>query len=52
MISEMDGIDQNRKGGIIVEQYIYGVDLGGTTVKMGLFDKEGTLLEKWEIVTR
>lgn len=52
MISEMDGIDQNRKGGIIVEQYIYGVDLGGTTVKMGLFDKEGTILEKWEIVTR
>lgn len=52
MVSEMDGIDQNRKGGIIVEQYIYGVDLGGTTVKMGLFDKEGTILEKWEIVTR
>ena len=35
-----------------MEQYIYGVDLGGTTVKMGLFDKEGTILEKWEIVTR
>lgn len=33
-------------------QYIYGVDLGGTTVKMGLFDGEGTMLEKWEIVTR
>lgn len=33
-------------------QYIYGVDLGGTTVKMGLFDGEGTILEKWEIVTR
>lgn len=35
-----------------MEQYIYGVDLGGTTVKMGLFDGEGTMLEKWEIVTR
>lgn len=33
-------------------QYIYGVDLGGTTVKMGLFDGEGTMVEKWEIVTR
>lgn len=35
-----------------MEQYIYGVDLGGTTVKMGLFDKEGNMLDKWEIVTR
>ena len=33
-------------------KYIYGVDLGGTTVKMGLFDQEGYMLEKWEIVTR
>lgn len=33
-------------------KYIYGVDLGGTTVKMGLFDGEGNMLEKWEIVTR
>lgn len=32
--------------------YIFGVDLGGTTVKMGLFDEEGNVLEKWEIVTR
>ena len=33
-------------------KYIYGVDLGGTTVKMGLFDEKGSNLEKWEIVTR
>lgn len=33
-------------------QYIYGVDLGGTTAKMGLFDAEGTMLEKWEVPTR
>jgi glucokinase len=33
-------------------KYIYGVDLGGTTVKMGLFDGEGNMQEKWEIVTR
>lgn len=32
--------------------YIYGIDLGGTTVKMGLFDGEGEMLDKWEIVTR
>ncbi len=29
-----------------------GVDLGGTTVKLGLFDETGRLLEKWEIPTR
>lgn len=33
-------------------KYIYGVDLGGTTVKMGLFTVEGELLSKWEIPTR
>ena len=33
-------------------QYVIGVDVGGTTVKMGLFTAEGTLLKKWEIPTR
>lgn len=33
-------------------KYIYGIDIGGTTVKMGLFDENGDMLEKWEIVTR
>ena len=32
--------------------YCFGVDIGGTTVKMGFFDEEGNLLDKWEIVTR
>lgn len=32
--------------------WIFGVDVGGTTVKMGLFDKEGNVQEKWEIPTR
>ncbi len=32
-------------------KYGYGVDLGGTTVKMGLFTGEGQLLDKWEIDT-
>lgn len=33
-------------------QYGFGVDLGGTTVKIAYFNKEGTLLNKWEIPTR
>lgn len=32
--------------------YAFGVDIGGTTVKMGLFSTDGMLLEKWEIPTR
>lgn len=32
--------------------WIFGVDVGGTTVKMGLFDREGNVQEKWEIPTR
>lgn len=32
-------------------KYGFGVDLGGTTVKLAYFDQEGTLLEKWEIPT-
>lgn len=30
----------------------FGVDIGGTTVKLGMFTLEGELLEKWEIPTR
>lgn len=33
-------------------KYVFGVDVGGTTVKLGLFDAEGVLLKKWEIPTR
>lgn len=32
--------------------YLFGVDVGGTTVKMGLFDKDGNVLEKWAVPTR
>ena len=32
-------------------QYGFGIDLGGTTVKLAYFDTTGTLLEKWEIPT-
>jgi len=32
--------------------YAFGVDVGGTTVKLGFFTQAGSLLEKWEIPTR
>lgn len=33
-------------------KYCFGVDIGGTTVKMGIFQTDSTLIEKWEIPTR
>lgn len=33
-------------------KYVFGVDIGGTTVKLGLFDTDGNVLDKWEIPTR
>ncbi len=33
-------------------KYVFGVDVGGTTVKLGFFSVEGELLDKWEIPTR
>ncbi len=35
-----------------MSKVVFGVDLGGTTVKMGYFTPEGEVVEKWEIVTR
>ena len=32
-------------------KYGFGIDLGGTTVKLAYFDEEGTMLHKWEIPT-
>ena len=32
-------------------KYGFGVDLGGTTVKIAYFDEHGTMLNKWEIPT-
>ncbi len=34
-----------------MSKYCFGVDVGGTTVKLGLFNEDGDLLEKWEIPT-
>lgn len=35
-----------------MEKLCFGVDIGGTTVKIGLFQTDGTVLDKWEISTR
>ncbi len=33
-------------------KYCFGIDVGGTTVKCGLFQTDGVLMENWEIPTR
>lgn len=35
-----------------MKPYAFGVDIGGTTVKIGLFTTEGKFVEHWEIPTR
>ena len=34
-----------------MKEYAFGIDLGGTTAKGGLFTTSGALLEKWEVPT-
>ena len=34
-----------------MSKYAFGVDIGGTTVKLGLFDADANVLKKWEITT-
>lgn len=34
-----------------MKEYAFGIDLGGTTAKIGLFTTTGDLLEKWEVPT-
>lgn len=35
-----------------MKRYAYGVDLGGTTIKIGLFYTSGEQVSRWEIPTR
>ena len=35
-----------------MKKYCFGIDVGGTTVKCGLFTVDGEVLDKWEIETR
>ena len=54
-------IDIRRKNDILESEefclegmnmrYGFGVDLGGTTVKIACFDENGNMLHKWEIPT-
>lgn len=34
-----------------MNKYAFGVDVGGTTCKIGLFETSGILIDKWEIRT-
>ena len=34
-----------------MKKYCFGIDVGGTTVKCGLFTVAGEVLDKWEIKT-
>lgn len=34
-----------------MKKYAFGVDIGGTTCKIGFFETDGTLVDKWEIKT-
>lgn len=36
----------------MMDKVCFGIDIGGTTVKFGLFTEKGILIEKWEIPTR
>lgn len=52
-IIQMDMKNKNTKlGGHDMKKYCIGVDVGGTSVKLGLFYHNGTVLKKWEIPTR
>ena len=35
-----------------MKKYCFGIDVGGTTIKCGLFHTDGHILDKWEIATR
>lgn len=35
-----------------MKEYAFGVDIGGTTIKLGLFKTNGTQMDSWEIPTR
>ena len=36
----------------MTNNFVFTADIGGTSIKLGLFQADGTLLEKWEIPTR
>lgn len=42
---------QRKEGNKGMKKYCFGIDVGGTTVKCGLFRVDGTVMDKWEIKT-
>jgi glucokinase len=34
-----------------MKNYVFGIDVGGTSIKCGLFSMVGEVLDKWEIAT-
>lgn len=34
-----------------MKKYVFGIDIGGTSVKVGLFNTYGDLVDKWEVKT-
>ena len=45
---EIASTERKERIGKRMSKYAFGVDVGGTTVKLGLFDTQGGLLDKWE----
>lgn len=45
----MDGMQKEEHK---MNRKCIGIDIGGTSVKIGIFESDGTLLEKWEVPTR
>lgn len=41
----------NSEGESGMKKYGFGVDIGGTTIKMSLFEMTGQMVDKWEIPT-
>lgn len=35
-----------------MKQYCFGIDVGGTTIKIGFFKTDGEMIDKWEVNTR
>lgn len=36
----------------VIDRYCFGADIGGTTIKLGMFTPGGDIVNKWEIPTR
>lgn len=36
----------------VMDKYCFGVDIGGTGIKIGLFNREGNMLDKWVFATK